>query len=129
MFWEKFANKSSRTPYIERTIFFHCTSLSNHNCVPSNCPILLVQLNCVFIVFLQERLNKKEQNNLVSFCQNSGRVGLCRSVPTMESSHTPELLRVTSRGMSHTLPKYLSWQEQKIFKDLSPGTIASVSQL
>lgn len=86
------------------------------------------ELNCVFTFFLQEKLNQKE-NNVVSFCQNSGRAGLCRNVPSMESSHTPELLRVTSTGMSHTLPKYLSWQEQKIFRELSPGTIASVSQL
>lgn len=87
------------------------------------------KLNCIFTFFLHERLNETEENNVLSFCQNSGRAGLRRNVPSMESSHTPELLRVTSTGMSHTLPKYLSWQEQKIFRDLSPGTIASVSQL
>jgi hypothetical protein len=83
----------------------------------------------LFISLTQEKLNQKEENNLVFFCQNFGILGQNRSALTMESSHMPELLRVTSRGMSHTLSKYVSWQEQKIFRDLSPGTIASVTHL
>lgn len=49
------------------------------------------------------------------------------NTPTRDSSHSPELIRVTSRGLSHTLPKYLKWQQQDS-QDLSPGTRASASQ-
>lgn len=127
MLGKKLANKANRILCTQRTLFLH--HISPSNCVFSNCPATWAQKQLCFYSFPQKRLGQKGENNLVSFCQNSGVVGLCREAPTVESSHSPELFRVTSRGMFHTLPKYLSWQQQKTFRDLSPGTIASVSQL
>lgn len=124
--WEKLANKANRILYTQWTLYFSITSAPQtvpfQTVLPHEC-----KNNCAFILFPKKRLSQKEGNNLVSFCQNFGIVGLCRNAPTVESSHTPEW-RVTSRGMFHPLPKYLSWQQQKLFRDLSPGTIASVSQ-
>ena len=127
--WEKPANKSSRKLHSQWTLFL--SHISPSNLINVRLPHLLSAKTIVFILFFYPKKVqvKKGENNLISFCQNFGTVGLCRNAPTVESSHTPVLWRVTSRGMFHTLPKYLSWQQQKIFRDLSPGTAASVSQL
>lgn len=84
---------------------------------------------CARASFFPKKGEVKRESDPAASCMDSGAVGQCGAAPAVESSHTPAQLGGTSRGMFHTLPRYLSWQQQATFRDLSPGTVASVSQL
>lgn len=115
--------KSLQTSLTEYFIFsgLYHISPSNLVTVPFQTVLPHEGKNHCFYFPTQESLGQKRRKQFRFFLPEFWHHGVCGNAPTAASSHMPELFGITSRGMFHTLPKCLSWQQQRSSETIALG--------